>query len=163
MKSIQTILSVTLLLFITLQACGPSAEEKARLEQARQDSLQQMLEAQRIEARADSLAQAMEQQRQQMEAAEEQQQQEAMPANFSSPEGQVYVQVEAWRSQEQAEARLSLWKDRGYPDAYVVQTGSEDTGDIWFRVRLLKTTAGSVGTVVNRLKSDFGVEPWIIQ
>ncbi len=58
MKKLLTIISAACVAMIV--SCGPSAEEKARMEQATQDSLNQVME----QARQDSLNQAMEQARQ---------------------------------------------------------------------------------------------------
>ncbi len=56
-KKMKKILSlITIAAFTTLVACGPSAEEKAAAEKARQDSINQAMAAQMA---ADSAAQAM--------------------------------------------------------------------------------------------------------
>ena len=57
MKKLFTIISVAFVAFMV--SCGPSAEEKARMEQARQDSINQVMEI----ARQDSIMRAEEQSR----------------------------------------------------------------------------------------------------
>lgn len=57
MKKLFTIISVAFVAFMV--SCGPSAEEKARMEQARQDSINQVMEI----ARQDSIMRAEEQAR----------------------------------------------------------------------------------------------------
>ena len=54
-------------------------------------------------------------------------------------------------SEEKAQSFVDSWADRNYPNAYVVKTGNELTGDIWFRVR--------VGNFATRLDAEnFGTE-----
>ena len=122
----------TLLLFvafISLQACGPSEEERRAAQQARLDSLQQVEEqrvAEMMQAREDSLARVAEQQR----MAEE----EAKPG--FAEDGEYAVQVGAFRSEVQANSYRDELKDREYPHVYTVKVGNEETGDIWFRLRV---------------------------
>lgn len=116
---------------IMIQGCGPSEEEKRAAEQARLDSLRQV-EQQRIEqlmqAREDSLARVAEQQ-----AMEEEE--EKSSANFAE-DGQYAVQVGAFRSETQANSYRDKLRDRDYPSVYTVKVGEEETGDIWFRLRV---------------------------
>lgn len=63
MKKLLTIISASCVAMIV--SCGPSAEEQAKIEQARQDSINQVLE----QARQDSMNMAMEQARQDSMAA----------------------------------------------------------------------------------------------
>lgn len=125
--SIYTLLLAVALL--SIQACGPSEEERRAAEQARLDSLRQV-EEQRIaeqmeEARQDSIARAQEQQRQKEEAGPQ-----------FAENGEYAVQVGAFRSEVKAEKYLSNWDERDYANAYVVKVGEEETGDVWFRLRV---------------------------
>ncbi|NGP89128.1 SPOR domain-containing protein [Fodinibius halophilus] len=114
-----------------LNACGPSEEEKKRREQARQDSLEQVRQQRLAQQRQDSIEQA----RQDSIKAAEKRKRERNRIEFDS-DGAFSVQVEAWRSKHKAQSQIQKWKDRGYENAYVVKYGTEETGDIWFRVRL---------------------------
>jgi cell division septation protein DedD len=114
---------------LSIQACGPSEEERRAANQARLDSLQQVKEqriAEQMQAREDSLARVAEQQR----LAEE----EAKP-QFAE-DGEYAIQVGAFRSEMKAEAYKNDISDREYPNIYVVKVGDESTGDIWFRLRV---------------------------
>ncbi|MBO6585167.1 MAG: SPOR domain-containing protein [Gracilimonas sp.] len=122
----------TLLLAVALvsfQACGPSEEERRAKEQARLDSLRQVQEqriAEMMQAREDSIAQA----KQQQEMVEEQQ-----GPQFAE-DGTYVVQVGAFRSEEEANEYKNTLTDRDYPHVYTVKIGKEETGDVWFRLRV---------------------------
>jgi cell division septation protein DedD len=139
--------------------CGPSEEEKRRAEQARQDSLekvrQQQLEQQRQDsieqARKDSLAAAQ-------KKAEEQNQ---MDVTFDS-DGAYTVQVEAWRSRAKAEGQVQKWVDRGFEDAFVVRYGTEETGNIWFRVRLGRLgSREAANELQGQIQDKYNAPSWI--
>ncbi|CAI8348891.1 MAG: Uncharacterised protein [Rhodothermaeota bacterium MED-G12] len=99
-------------------------------EQARIDSIrvaeQAALEA-RMQAVEDSLA-AVEAVR----LAEE----TAKTTSTFDENGSYVIQTGAWRSEVKANAQAAQWASEGVSAAYVVQTGDETTGDVWFRVRL---------------------------
>jgi len=114
-----------------LNACGPSEEEIRQREQARQDSLEEVQQQRMMQQRQDSIEQA----RQDSIAAAKKRERERNRIEFD-PDGAFSVQVEAWRSETKAQAQVQKWVDRGYENAYVVKYGNEETGDIWFRVRL---------------------------
>lgn len=117
------------MLIIVVQACGPSEEELRATEQARLDSLRQVEEqriAEMMEAKEDSIARAQEQQR----IAEE----EAKP-QFAE-DGTYVVQVGAFRSKEKANNYKAKLTDREFPHVYVNKSGNEETGNIWFRLRV---------------------------
>lgn len=125
--SIYTLLLAVAL--ISIQACGPSEEERRAAEQARLDSLRHV-EEQRIadqieQSRRDSVAQAQEQRKRE----------EAAGPQFAE-DGDYALQVGAFRSETKAESYLAKWNDRGYDHLYVVKTGNEKTGDVWFRLRV---------------------------
>lgn len=114
---------------ITIQGCGPSEEERRAAEQARLDSLRQV-EQQRIaelmQAREDSLARVAEQ---------EQMEEEDATPQFAE-DGEYAVQVGAFRSEDQANSYKNQLSDRDYPHVYTVKVGEEETGDIWYRLRV---------------------------
>jgi cell division septation protein DedD len=131
MKKLGIYTFVVAFALITIQGCGPSEEERRAAEQARLDSLRQV-EQQRIEqlmqAREDSLARAAEQQ-----AMEEEESKNT--ANFAE-NGEYAVQVGAFRSETQANSYRDKLRERDYPSVYTVKVGEEETGDIWFRLRV---------------------------
>lgn len=105
----------------------------------------------------DSIAQA----RQDSLEAVQQQQKERRQMSFNTT-GDFALQVEAWRSQEKAQAQVNKWKERGFENAYVVKHGNESTGDIWFRVRLGNTdTKEQAQQLGNDLKEEYGADFWI--
>lgn len=131
MKKLGIYTFVVAFALITIQGCGPSEEERRAAEQARLDSLRQV-EQQRIEqlmqAREDSLARVAEQQ-----AMEEQENEDS--GNFAE-NGEYAVQVGAFRSETQANSYRDKLRERDYPSVYTVKVGEEETGDIWFRLRV---------------------------
>ena len=121
----------------TILACGESEQERMAREQARQDSLRKVEMAKvqaQIQAYEDSVA-AAEQSGEMMEDDED-----AAPKavnEFAMVESGPYVvQVGAFRSQDKAQHYVDKWADRSYPSSYVIKTGNEATGDVWFRVRV---------------------------
>lgn len=139
-----------------LSACGPSEEELQRQEQARQDSLEQVRQRQLQQQRMDSIAQARQDS---INTAEQQKQRRQMSFNTT---GAFSLQVEAWRSQEKAQAQVDKWKERGFENAYVVKYGQEETGNIWFRVRLGKTDSKEQAEQLgSNLNEEYGSDYWI--
>lgn len=150
-----TIAAATLISF--LNACGPSEEELRQREQARQDSLEQVRQQQMEQQRMDSIAQA----RQDSINAARQQQEQRRAISFNTT-GSFSLQVEAWRSQEKAQAQVNKWKERGFENAYVVKYGNESTGDIWFRVRLGNTnTKAQAQQLGEDLKEEYSADFWV--
>lgn len=154
------IFSITAVTLISLMsACGPSEEEIQQREQARQDSLEQVRQQRMEQQRMDSIAQA----REDSIAAVKKKQEERRQISFNTS-GNFSLQVEAWRSQEKAQAQVQKWKDRGFENAYVVKYGQEETGNIWFRVRLgLTDTRERAEQLGQNLAEEYNTEYWISQ
>ena len=154
-----TIAALTSLTFLT--QCGPSEQEKREMEQARQDSIEA--------AQADSIAQAerqakMERQQElERQRKEEQERKEREARRIEYDEnGNFTVQTEAWRSLDQAQKKLTVWKERGAEQAFIVKHGNEATGDIWFRVRLGKYATQQMAEKHAKLvMTDFNTKTWI--
>lgn len=161
MKKLPYLIIIVALMF--QYGCDNSAE-KARIAQAKQDSIRQARAAERIQARADSLAREMEAKRQAAEAAAmEKEKEEAQQKEYAgSDSGTAYLQIEAWRSEQLAQERVNLWKERGFTNAYVLKTGSEFTGDVWFRIRLLKDEPETVYDAAKKVEEQYGTATWII-
>lgn len=142
---------------VTLQGCGPSEEELRQQELARQDSLRQVYEEQMEQMRLDSLRQAN------LEAESDQTvTEETRPVFEYSENGRFSVQIEAWRSEEKAREQAGRWKQRDFPNAYVVEYGDPDKGDVWYRVRLGRF--GSLDMANNfrqMLHEDYNTQSWI--
>lgn len=140
-----------------MNACGPSEEEQRRREQARQDSLERVRQQRIVQQRRDSIQQA----RQDSIEAAKQAQAERRRIEFT-PSGNFAVQVESWRSEDKAQAQVGKWKERGYENAYVVKHGNEDTGDVWFRVRLGRfATMEMAQKFQSLLMEDYNAQSWI--
>lgn len=131
MKTLITFLITAFLAIALLHGCGPSEEELREQEraeqQARRDSLERVYEAQMEQMIQDSIAQA--------EADDITETGQESQIEFSE-NGAYAVQVQSWRSIEKAEQKLGEWKSKGYEHAYIVKYGREETGDIWYRIRI---------------------------
>ena len=145
-------LAVAGIAIFSLQSCGPSEEELRQQEQARQDSLEQVRQAQQEQmrrdsieqARRDSIAKVMEQQR-----------------IVYDEDGNYTVQVEAWRSEHKAEEKLDLWRERGFDNAKVVKVGNEDTGNIWYRIRIGRFASEEMAIrFQEKIREDYGADSW---
>lgn len=136
MKNLLTVGLSLFALVLVVQACGPSEEELRQREQARLDSLERV-QMQRLEqARIDSIAQAQ-------RALEEARRLEEERRTIAYDDmGAFSVQIGSWRSEEKAAEMVDYWKSHGFSHSYYVKFGSEETGDVWFRVRL-----GNVATL----------------
>ena len=140
-----------------LNACGPSEEEIKQREQARQDSLERVRQQRLQQQRMDSIAQA----RQDSIAAAKKKEEERQRMSFNTT-GDFALQVEAWRSEEKAQNRVSTWKDRGFGNAYVVKYGNEDTGNIWFRIRLGRTdTREQAQQFGTNIRKEYNTDFWV--
>lgn len=156
MKRIVIFLVISSFTVALLSACGPSEEEKQRQEQARQDSLEQARQQRLMQQRQDSIEQAR-----QDSIAAAKKRKERNRIEFDS-DGPFSVQVEAWRSKDKAQAQVQKWVDRGYENAYVVKYGKEETGDIWFRVRLGHlATKDMAQKLRNKLQRKHNARSWI--
>lgn len=158
MKDFKNIIGLSIAVVIMLQACGPTEEELRQREQARLDSLARVQVEQVERARLDSMAIAQRQFEEERLAHEERRQ-----ITYAS-DGAFSVQTGSWRSQGKANQLVEQWKSNGFEHAYAVQFGSEETGDVWFRVRL-----GNVPTLADAeklqllVKTDFDADSWIDQ
>ncbi|MDX1636684.1 MAG: SPOR domain-containing protein [Balneolaceae bacterium] len=166
MKTFPVYLLTTITLIALITACGPSQEEQQRQqrEQARQDSLEQVRQQQLQQQRMDSIAKARKQaQADSLEAEKKKEEEEQRQISFD-PNGPLAVQVEAWRSHDKAQAQVQKWKDRGFPNAYVVKHGNPETGNIWFRVRLGRVLDEAMAQRVgNQLHKKYGEKYWIAE
>lgn len=145
----------TLFIGITLlQSCGTDeADIEERDQQAIEDSLAQAQQAEREQMRRDSLEQA--------EADSIAAEEERNRVEFSD-DGEYVVQVEAWRSQNKAERQAQEWRDRGYEKSSVVMYGSDETGDVWFRVRLGQFDTREMAIrLQNRLSEEYNTQSWV--
>lgn len=157
MKRIVIFLVTSALAISLLNACGPSEEEIERREQARQDSLEQVRQQQLEQQRQDSIEQA----RQDSIQAAKEREEERNRIEFDE-DGSFAVQVESWRSQEKAEQQVQKWVDRGYENAYVVEHGNEDTGDVWYRVRLgYLATQDMAQKLKDKIQREYNEPSWI--
>lgn len=152
-----TIFLITAFISISLlNACGPSEEEKRQQELARQDSLERVRQQRLQQQRLDSIAQAR-----QDSIAAVKKKEERRQISFNTT-GDFALQVEAWRSEEKAQSRVNTWKERGFGNAYVVKYGNEDTGNIWFRIRLGRTdTKDKAQQLGNDLSEEYNTSYWI--
>jgi len=153
MKLWLTYITISILTIFLLQACGPSEEELRQKEQARQDSLEQVRQAELEQirrdslemARRDSIAQIMEEQR-----------------ITYDENGNFTVQVEAWRSEDKAQEKVLEWRERGYENAKVVQVGNEETGNIWYRIRIGRfATEETAKKLQDKIREEYETDSWI--
>ena len=150
------ILTFTLSIFM-LQACGQDEAEVERDQQAVQDSLEQAYEAEMEQMRQDSIAQAEED----SIAAEEERREQANQIEYSE-DGDFVVQIEAWRSEVKAQQQAEEWTDRGYNQSFVVMYGNEDTGDVWYRVRIGQfETREMAERLQSKLEEEHDTRSWV--
>jgi len=161
MKTLLVYLLTAITAISLLQACGPSEEEQQRQrQQAIQDSLERVRQQRLQQQRMDSIARA--QARADSIAAAEQQREEERNRMQFDPNGNLAVQVEAWRSREKAQEQVSKWVERGFDNAYVVEHGNEETGNIWYRVRLGKVSSREMANRIgNNIQNQFGERFWV--
>jgi septal ring-binding cell division protein DamX len=157
MKTALGYLIVAGLAILLIQGCGPSEEELREQERARQqavqDSLQLVYEAQMEQMRQDSIEQA----RLDSIAAAE-----AKRTFEYSDTGRFAVQIESWRSEAKAQAQANRWKERGFENTFVVKYGDEDSGDVWYRVRIGRfDTREMAENMTSALREDYGQDSWI--
>lgn len=139
-----------------MQACGEEQEvEVERDQQAIEDSLEQAYQTEMEQMRQDSIEQA----RADSIAAEEERQRIEYSEN-----GNFAVQVEAWRSEEKANQQLEQWKEKGFDSAFVVMEGDDQTGNVWYRIRLGQfDTREMAEKLKNNLETDHETQSWISQ
>ncbi len=133
MKNLYAFYIAISIFFILNSACGESEVQKQARLQAYQDSLRLVEETKMAEKMA--MIQDSTTTTQEIGSQIEKEETPIDPFNFDE-DGKYIVQVGAWRSQEKADAFVNNWVSRNYPRVYVAQTGSELTGNIWFRVRI---------------------------
>ena len=76
--------------------------------------------------------------------------------------GRFSLQVESWRSEQRAEQRASVWRERGFEHAYVVQHKSDEDGDIWYRVNIGNFSNQDMAELVRvKLAREHEAESWI--
>jgi len=155
------ILMLTML--FTIVSCGNNAEKEALAIKMKQDSIRQVEQTARIKARADSLAQVMEEDKRLMKQEPIQPSRNEFDLLLGDESGSSVIQVEAWRSQEHATERLKFWKTEGYENAFVVKTGNENTGNIWYRIRLMKARPDQVEGILTRLNDTYKVKTWVVE
>ncbi|HKL15082.1 MAG TPA: SPOR domain-containing protein [Balneolaceae bacterium] len=152
------IYSFTIILSIALlQACAPEEPEVQRDQEAIQDSLEQVYQAEMEEMRQDSIAQA----REDSIAAEREREMNEEQIEYSET-GDFVVQVQAWRSEEKANQQAEEWIEMGYEQAYVVSYGNEETGNIWYRVRIGQfNTREMAERLQEKLSEDHDAVSWV--
>lgn len=153
MKKLLSYIVISLMGIMLFQACGQEEEEFEYDQQAVQDSLEQAYEAEMEQMRQDSIAQA---EADSIAAAE------AEPEIEYSENGEYSVQVEAWRSRTKAESQASEWKDRGFDRAFVVEYGNNDSGDLWYRIRIGQFDTVEMATMLKEeLENEYNAQAWI--
>lgn len=159
MKTALAYIAMVVIALTFLHGCGPSEEELREQERARQqavqDSLQLVYQAQMEEMRQDSIERV----RRDIIAEEE-----ARPQFEHSETGRYAVQVQSWRTQSKANEQAEIWRERGFENAFVTEYGNESTGDIWYRVRLGRYETEEVAeNVQQRIMQEHEAESWISQ
>ncbi len=165
MKKIIQYFAFATLAVTLVQACGKGQKKPQTMSkqntvsQAKQDSL--------AKAQAEKDAKQAEEMMKQNQMQDTTQAEPIPPATDSTqikfdPNGAYAVQVGSWRSIDFAAKRKDFWKNRGYNDAYVVKFGKEETGDVWYRVRLGRfTTREMAQNEQDLLKQKYNTASWI--
>lgn len=157
MKTALVYLITGAIVILMLQGCGPSEEELREQERARQqainDSLALVYEAQMEQMLQDSIEQARQ------DSIEEA---ESRTTVEYSETGSYVVQIEAWRSEEKATQQANRWRDRGFEHVFVAQFGDDDTGDLWYRVRFGRfETEEMAKNLQQMLAEEYNKESWV--
>lgn len=142
------LLFVFLILFTGVVACSPKSEpvEAPVAEEVVVDSAALAREAAIEAARRDSIRQALEATR-----------------IVYSEEGSFALQLSAWRSMEKAEEMANEWKEKGFQSSFVVESGREESGDIWYRVRIGNFADRAMAERAKGvLISEHSMDSWII-
>ena len=165
MKHGIALLVISAIGFGMLNGCGSNEEQQRQAEQARQDSLREVREQRMAQQRKDSLARAkadsLEKQQANDSSDRQSQQEKRMDVSFDQ-DGSYAIQVEAWRSERKAQSQVDKWVNRGFENAFVVQYGNEQSGDIWYRVRLGRLSSQqSAKQLQNRIEDNYGASSWI--
>jgi septal ring-binding cell division protein DamX len=147
------------------QACGESEEERMARERARLDSLRAVQQAEidrLMQARQDSIDAASGLTGDQNDVNNEDESGMTSYGDVMFDEnGDYIVQVGAWRSEEKADGFAKEWAGRGYENAYTVRVGDEETGDVWFRVRIgFLSSREDAEKLGQQLQSEFGTPFW---
>lgn len=178
MKKISEILFLAIFTGLMFSACHkqnnqPETKTISQAEQAKEDSI--------AKAQAEAQAQAATQEMENPGAAKKtenkataQSKADSMktskPANannaVSEPQfvsnGHFAIQVGSWRSKAAANKQLKTWKDRGFTHAYIKKFGKEETGNVWFRVRIgLMATRENAETEVQNIKTKYNTNAWV--
>lgn len=164
MKITSGLLITALVTIVLFNACGPSEEELAQQELARQDSLEQVYQQEAEEIRQDNPDQLNQaDQTNQDESATDPNNLNETPTSFEySENGTFTVQIEAWRSERKARNQAEMWKQRNFDHAFVIKYGDAEAGDIWYRVRLGKfETREMAQNFKAMLKKDYNTESWV--
>jgi cell division protein FtsN len=157
MKTTILYILTVILSILILHGCGPSDEELREQERARQlavqDSLQLVYEQQMEQMRQDGI----EQERLAAIADEE-----ARARIEYVADGPYTLQVESWRSKAKAEARAQQWKEMGFENTYVREFGSDEAGDLWYRVRIGRfATSEHANNLKEQLREEFETDSWV--
>ena len=151
--------------FGMLNGCGSDEDQQRKAEQARQDSLRKVREQRMEQQRKDSLARAqadsMANESSNRSSERSAQQEKRMDVSFDQ-DGAFTIQVEAWRSERKAQSQVDKWVNRGFDEAFVVQHGNEQSGNVWYRVRLGRLSSQQAAKQLqDRLKNNYGASSWI--
>lgn len=156
----------TLVLFFTLllslffiQACGSGEQEAQQV--AQQQRMEQQRADERARARADSLARVEEQRRVAEQRERERIDREMRDFRFAE-NGALTVQVDSWQTLELAEAGLQRWKERGFDNAYLSEFVNDESGDVWYRLRIGRFASPRMAERLQYvLLQDFEQASWI--
>ena len=159
MKSVLIYIIPIILSIAMLQSCAPEEPDVERNQEAIQDSLEQAIEAEMEQMRQDSIARVREDS---ITAAREQEMRREQIEY--SENGNFVVQIEAWRSEDKAQQQADEWISMGYEQAYVVSYGDENTGNVWYRVRIgqFDTRAMAV-RLREKLQEEQNAVSWVSQ
>jgi cell division septation protein DedD len=162
---------------ILIQACGPSQKERQAQKTARQNQIAQARQDSIAKAQAEAAAKRreaeMENQKQDTTAKDTMQsmpKKKKMQAPEATPtpsiqyssKGDYTVQVGSWRSKVVADNHLSKWKKRGYTHAYIIKFGNEDTGNIWYRIRLGVVESKEMATQLKQeIQDKYQQKSWV--
>ena len=149
MKSKNLFIPTLFILLVGFTACSPKSDTPAEPVVAPETSVDSVALAREAEleaARRDSIRRAL----------------EATRISYDE-EGTFAIQLSAWRSMEKAEEMANDWKEKGFQSSFVVESGSEESGDVWYRVRIGNFADREMAERAKAvLMREHGSDSWVI-
>lgn len=149
---------------IVISSCSQPTTETASTSAVEPDSTATQMEADSATANIQTPAPPVESEPKSEPEPEPEPEHEPEPQIQFTESGAFAIQVESWRSELSAQKRADYWKAEGYPTAFVVRYGNEETGDVWFRVQLGQVSTLETAELLRKKLIEENQQPsWIVE